>query len=254
VVIQYIRRLTSSERTVPANEHLGLALAFVAGAANEGGFLAVHQYTSHMTGILSAVAGETAAGAFELAFTGASGILFFVTGAISSTWLIHYARRRSMESVYALPLLIEALLLILFGVLGAKLSTLHTFFVPITVILLCFIMGMQNALITKLSGSVIRTTHVTGMMTDIGIELGRMSYPKQRSQRNAIESAAPQQGRLKILTFMVGSFFLGGVSGAIGFKFLGYSCTVPLALILIVLASAPLISGVTSFIRQCQRK
>lgn len=54
--IKYARRLTGSERSRHANRHLGFALAFVAGAANAGGFLAVQQYTSHMTGIVSAMA------------------------------------------------------------------------------------------------------------------------------------------------------------------------------------------------------
>ena len=51
--LNYARRLTGRDRTVLANRHLGCVLAFVAGAANAGGFLAVRQYTSHMTGIVS---------------------------------------------------------------------------------------------------------------------------------------------------------------------------------------------------------
>jgi hypothetical protein len=54
--IQYLRRLTSPERSEDANRRLGQSLAFVAGAANAGGFLAVKQYTSHMSGIVSAIA------------------------------------------------------------------------------------------------------------------------------------------------------------------------------------------------------
>ena len=35
-------------------------------------------------------------------------------------------------------------------------------------------MGLQNALVTRVSGAVVRTTHMTGVLTDIGIELVRM--------------------------------------------------------------------------------
>ena len=56
--IQYLRRLTSPQRTDDANRRLGQSLAFVAGAANAGGFLAVKQYTSHMSGIVSAMADD----------------------------------------------------------------------------------------------------------------------------------------------------------------------------------------------------
>ena len=54
--IRYLSRLTAPERSERTNLHLGMALAVVAGALNAGGFLAVGQYTSHMTGIVSSVA------------------------------------------------------------------------------------------------------------------------------------------------------------------------------------------------------
>lgn len=54
--VHYIRRLTGAQHTASSNSHRGIALAFIAGAANAGGFLAVRQYTSHRTGIVSSMA------------------------------------------------------------------------------------------------------------------------------------------------------------------------------------------------------
>ena len=51
--LAFARRLTGRKRSAAADRQLGFALAFVAGAINAGGFLAVQQYISHMTGILS---------------------------------------------------------------------------------------------------------------------------------------------------------------------------------------------------------
>ena len=51
---------------------------------------------------------------------------------------------------------------------GAAIAAWSQLFVPVTVVLLCFIMGLQNAVITKLSRADIRTTHITGIITDIG--------------------------------------------------------------------------------------
>lgn len=62
-----IRGFTSVHRTPQADLKLGTVLAFVAGAANAGGFLAVGQYTSHMTGMLSSVADNVVLGQFTLA-------------------------------------------------------------------------------------------------------------------------------------------------------------------------------------------
>ena len=180
------RRLTGRQRTPQANRQLSFALAFVAGAINAGGFLAVRQYTSHMTGIVSAMADNIALGAPVLVGAGIAALVMFMAGAACTAIMVNLARRRGMHSEYALPLLLEAVLLLVFGMLGAWLSALETYLVPATVMLLCFIMGLQNALITKISHAEVRTTHITGMVTDIGIELGKLLYwnrtePQRRS-------------------------------------------------------------------------
>ena len=51
-----LRHLTGHHRTVASNRVLGLLRAFNAGAVNAGGFLVVHLYTSHMTGVVSMLA------------------------------------------------------------------------------------------------------------------------------------------------------------------------------------------------------
>ena len=68
--IHYARSLAGRERTAAANRHLGFTLAFVAGAINAGGFLAVQQYTSHMTGIVSAMADNIVLGTYDLVLGG----------------------------------------------------------------------------------------------------------------------------------------------------------------------------------------
>src|SRR5690606_35597467 len=140
-------------RSKQSNRQLGLWLAFNAGAANAGGFIAVQQYTSHMTGIVSSMADNLALGASDLALGGLGALLSFLLGAMCSTIMINVSRRRHLHSQYALPLALEAVLLLCFGVLGARLMDVPGFIVPLTVMLLCFIMGLQNAIITKLSNA-----------------------------------------------------------------------------------------------------
>ena len=152
------------------------ALAFVAGGINAGGFLAVRQYTSHVTGMVSSLADNLALGEFALVVDAAVGVLAFLLGAMSCALLVNFARRRRMASEYALPLMLEALLILLFGLMGARLAAFEGLLVPFTIVLLCFVMGLQNAVVTKLSGGVVRTTHLTGTVTDLGIELGKLLY------------------------------------------------------------------------------
>jgi len=55
---------------------------------------------------------------------------------------------------------------------GAVMNVMVIVFVPLTVMLLRFMMGLQNAVHTKISKAEIRTTHIT----DLGIELGKLLY------------------------------------------------------------------------------
>jgi uncharacterized membrane protein YoaK (UPF0700 family) len=144
-----------------------------------------------------------------------------------------------MHSEYAFPLLVEAALLLCFGLLGARLSQVGGLVVPLTVMLLCYIMGLQNAVITKLSRAEIRTTHITGIITDLGIELGKLCY----WNRSPSEQRPPVRAngeRLRVLATLACAFFLGGVAGAFGFKAIGYIATVPLALTLMGLVMVPI--------------
>ena len=246
--IHYSRKLTGRKRSADANRQLGLVLAFVAGAANAGGFLAVSQYTSHMTGIVSAMADHLALGEFRAYLTGFGALLSFIGGAACSAILVNVGRQHRLHSEFAMPLVLEAVLLLCFGFLGERLSHIAGLFVPMTVMLLSFIMGLQNALVTKISRSEIRTTHVTGLVTDIGIEMGKAIYgAAQSSQALRVQANG---ARLQILLLLAMSFFVGGVLGALGFKHLGYVATVPLALILILLASVPAIDDMSHWLRR----
>jgi len=117
--------------------------------------------------------------------------------------------------------------------------------------LLSFIMGLQNALITKLSHAEIRTTHVTGLVTDIGIELGKMAY--WNSPDRKLPPVHANQTRLRILLQLAGSFFCGGVIGALGFQQVGYLATLPLALLLVALAGVPTLDDLSRLWRRLQR-
>lgn len=237
--IFYLRRLTGKERTAKANSQLGLSLTFVAGAANAGGFLAVSQYTSHMTGIVSSVADDLALGKIGLALAGLGALLSFGAGAACSAILINWARQRRLQSEYALSLMLESVLLLCFGLLGGNLSMHMGLFVPFTVMLLCFIMGLQNAIITKISKAEIRTTHVTGLVTDIGIELGKLLYWNPRNDGSDKFMVLANRKKLRLLTSLLLMFFAGGVIGALGFKHVGFLATVPLAFTLMLLAVVP---------------
>jgi uncharacterized membrane protein YoaK (UPF0700 family) len=234
--LQFLLQLTARERTRRSNRQFGGILAFVAGAINAGGFLAVQRYTSHMTGIVSAIADDLVVGSINLALAGLVSLSAFIAGAITTTLLISWARRQELRSKYALALLLEATLLLVFGLVGANLKSFAALLVPTAVLLLCFIMGLQNAIITKISNAEIRTTHMTGVITDLGIELGRLIYWNQSKKANNIQFVQANTDKLFIHASLLGLFFAGGIAGAIAFKTMGFSATLPIAIVLVAMA------------------
>lgn len=235
-----LRRLVGAERSDAADAQLGFTLCFIAGAVNAGGFLAVGQYTSHMSGIVSAMADNIALGAAGLAVAGLGAFMAFVLGAACSAVLINWGRRHAVYRQYSFPLLLEAALLLAFGLIGSMRAYMPIL-VAAAVPLLCFIMGLQNAIITKVSHARIRTTHVTGIATDIGIELGKLFY-WNRTEAPVSGRVLADRRKLRLLAALLGAFLLGGVVGALGFKHIGFVSAIPLALLLFLLAGVPMLA------------
>ena len=239
--LRYLRHLTGRHRTPSINRLLGVLLAFNAGAINAGGFLVVSLYTSHMTGFVSIVADNLVLGNMALVLGAIGALLFFVGGAASTAVLVNWAQRHHLRSGFALPLMLEASLLLLFGLVGATLNRQTPFAVPLTVLLLAYTMGLQNAVVSKLSFAQIRTTHMTGVITDLGMELGKLLY-WNRGHQSADMLVRANRGKLKLLSGLLLAFLTGGIVGAIGFKYAGFVSVLPLVAVLMVLALPPLLA------------
>ena len=240
-------------RSESLNRQLAWAMAFVAGAVNAGGFLAVGHYTSHMTGVVSAMADEAAEGDLTTVLAALAMMLSFFGGAFVCTTLISFGQRRRMRSRYAITLVLEAALMLVFGFMGNRLQEEVQFTLPMTVMLLCFIMGLHNAVTSIISGAAVRTTHLTGTVTDIGIELSRLTYVNVH-HRHGRERIVANRQKLTLLLLILASFLGGGVVGALGFKHIGFKVTLPLAGFLCFLAARPLLLELRLLLHRLKRQ
>lgn len=210
---------------------LGYIMAFLAGAINAGGFFAVTRYTSHVTGEISHAADMAFLGRWEEVAVALIGVVFFILGAAHSSWVILWAKRQRFHSGYGLSLWLEALYLLLFGVVGVALTRFGNILLPPTVFLLCFIMGMHNTVMTVLSGGVIRSTHATGSATDLGIELSKVLY-YSRSDNPKLPDVRVNRPKMKLLAGLIVAFLVGGFIGAWGYHKIGHHFTLPVAVVL----------------------
>ncbi len=193
--------LAARRRTPVANARTGWLLAAIAGNVDAAGFVIAQRYTSHVTGLLASAGDDLARHAPWLAAASASAIVVFVLGAACCTLSIRFARARRLHAPFAWPLLGECVLLV--AATSARSAS-------VTAALLCFAMGWQNAFATKVSGDEMRTTHVTGIVTDIGIGIGRLlATPQARGDAERLRNFA----RLRLLAGVLVAFLGGAVAG-----------------------------------------
>ena len=149
---------------------------------------------------------------------------------------------RAAKDISMAGVLGTALMLVPFGLMGTVTLNWNTpFAVPLTVLLLSFMMGLQNAVGSKTSGGSTRTTHMTGNFTDLGMELGKALFWRRQRRQAATVLPAVQHDwrRMRMTAGLIAMFVLGGITGALGFKHIGFFCVVPLALLLLALSVPP---------------
>jgi uncharacterized membrane protein YoaK (UPF0700 family) len=215
-------RHEGARRTHRLNRLLAGYLALVGGYVNAVGIVVLGVFTSHMTGNVSRLATDFAvrrfeAAAFDLALVGT-----FFAGALLASLVLERAAIASTSKAYGFVLSVEAAALVLFAVVPDPASGgVRGVVEPLA---LCFAMGVQNSLVTRLSGAVVRTTHLTGVITDLGIECARWLCWWLGGRGRALASpspsgpsslARPPAAKLEILLTIALCFGLGALAGAI---------------------------------------
>lgn len=203
----------------PANRALWFTLAFHGGAINIAGFLAVHRFVSHVTGFSAYFSVNLVNGNYQLALFAVLVPCFFLlgsffTGLISTSNKSH--KKPNFAQVFGLLFIIYFAIATLgnmgtFGNFGEEFQNLGDF---ILLILLSFSMGSQNAIVTHYSSSVVRTTHLTGLTTDLGIGLAKV-FNKTANAKDI------KANHLRI--GLVVSFLTGSIFGSIVFPILKFN-------------------------------
>lgn len=199
-------------RTLAHNLKIASVLSFVAGLVNVAGFLAVQQLTTNVTGHFAYLIEEVYRMNVHLALQFFLFIIFFFLGSFFSNLIIEITSRQSERFMYVIPILLEVCLLTAIGLLGTNHEHEHAEAIAYG---LLFTMGLQNSMVTTISNSVVRTTHLTGLFTDLGIELSQLLFYKASSERKALQSSI--QLRLTIIFF----FFIGGITAGAAYTKLG---------------------------------
>ncbi len=207
-------RHKGKNRTFAHDLRLATLLSFVAGLVNITGLLALKTLTTNVTGHFAFFAEEIMKHDYATAITFLVFTLFFLLGSFLSSFLEELISIRNPRLSHLFPITIEMLILIAVGFFGTS-SGLIAFEGKLTAFFLLFAMGIQNSLVTNISKSTVRTTHLTGLFTDLGIELSQLFFYRKPEETKKLKTSIYL--RLSIITF----FFIGCFSGGISYQFLG---------------------------------
>jgi uncharacterized membrane protein YoaK (UPF0700 family) len=180
-------------------------LAFIAGILNVTGVLGfTHQTVSHLTGSTSMLAVALGSLDHTAALHFGAVIGSFLIGTVLSGFIIQTSTLQ-LGHRYGVALWLEAI----FICISIPLFRHESLYGVYCLACAC---GLQNAMVSTYSGTVVRTTHVSGMFTDLGIFLG-----------HALRGLPIDYLRMKMSLLVISGFLTGGIAGTILLHHLGYS-------------------------------
>ena len=224
----------------PANRHrrhdlgLGATTSVIAGAVNVCSVIAFFAFASNVTGHVAIFAEELAKGHWHQVGVVVAWLGLFIAGAFTANFSVTGLDTRSPRIGRALPLLLELTIIAGVGYYGH-----HHYQETLTeteylVGILLFTMGLQNSMVASVSNGVVKTTHLTGLSTDLGMELSMMLQPKYRQDDWL-------RFKLKLHLVIFSGYVMGGIMGGVAFLNYGFQAFYFAAFGLVALLSHDLV-------------
>lgn len=197
-------RHQGKNRTLRHNLQIASLLSFVAGIVNVTGFESIQKLTTNVTGHFAYMIDAVFKLDFWNGFVFFLYIFFFFFGSFVSSFLVEFVSRKNINHIYIFPVFLEIFILFLIPYLGYFYIVEHQNSIACS---LLFAMGLQNSLVTKISNALIRTTHLTGLFTDLGIEISQLFFYSEIAKRTKLLAS------IKLRFTIIGFFFMGGIFG-----------------------------------------
>jgi uncharacterized membrane protein YoaK (UPF0700 family) len=229
------------QREVPRKVYLHwFLLSFLAGIVNAGGYTACGKFVTHVTGFATLFGASLAHHQVASSLTILTVPFYFLLGAMISAYFvdrrIYFREEPNYTAVMSLVCICLSSVALggyfgFFEEFGKAFQIKEDYFF---VAILGMSGGLQNAAITTASKSTVRSTHLTGLTTDLGIGIVRTLFMERRDRNKAMEKVAVW---LRFGSFV--SFVIGAGFGAFIFlkaKYLGFLFPAGIALYIMLAA------------------
>ncbi len=209
-------RQAKEDRTLKENLMLASSTAFTAGVTNVAGMLAFLSFTANITGHFANLAKHIVQQNYREIIVFLIWLLLFFTGAFISSFIVRTYKHTSYYKAHALPIVLEIIVLLFVAVYGHNFYTETTLEREVVIGCIIFSMGLQNSLVSTVSGGLIKSTHLTGLFTDLGGDIAELLHPKERKTETLKNKIYI---RLTILAF----YLLGALAGGLLFDIIDFA-------------------------------
>lgn len=202
-------RRSCNRRSTKENLLLAASTAYASGATNVASVMAFFAFTSNVTGHVAIFAEEVVKGHWHQVLIVLIWLLLFLFGAFLANFMITSIAKKGRYLSHAAPALLEIIVLIVIAIYGHfhYEETLKETEYMVGGLLFC--MGLQNGMVSTITGGIVKTTHVTGLFTDLGAELAQWVHPNSPRSEVLID-------RLKLRFTILSFYLIGGLAaGAI---------------------------------------
>jgi len=222
------------ERTFTNNLALAIPTALAAGMTNVAGVMACYSFTANVTGHTAAFAKHLLGGSWFEMTIALSWLFLFFSGAFIAHFLVRSFQYKGPWAAHAIPLVLEIGLMVAVSLYGFRYDDVSEKNTELIAGLLLFSMGLQNGLVSTISGGSIKTSHLTGLFTDLGGEVAEWLHPAGRRSEEL-------KKKLNLRFSILFSYILGAVSGGWLFLQISFGAFYGIAAVLLFILSYDII-------------
>ncbi len=188
---------------------LGIITAFSAGMVNVASLIIFLSFTSNVTGHYAILAQEIANGNwFQAGIIFGWISLFFLGNFVSNLCIVNGKGSKYLS--HTLPLILEIICIMFVGLYLQFLYADRLWETELLLAIMLFAMGLQNGLTASVSNMSLKTTHLTGLTTDLAISFSMLTKSKYREDAAVVN-------RTKLLLAVLLSYMGGGIFAGIGY-------------------------------------
>jgi uncharacterized membrane protein YoaK (UPF0700 family) len=219
---------SKDDRSLRENLMLASSTAFVSGVINVAGMVAFLAFTSNITGHVANLANHFVQQNLREIAVFMIWLFMFFMGAFTANFIIRSLEHKSIYRAHATPVMLEIVILVGVAIYGNNFYNENKLERELIIAALLFAIGLQNSLVSIVSGGLIKTSHLTGLFTDLGGEVSEWLHPRT-------EKTLVVKNKIIIRVTILAFYFLGGVVGGYFFDLYNFAVFYFIPLILITI-------------------